>query len=132
MFDVNYYCRTHCLNKMLPKHLGGDRLAGSISRMAERELLATLRDRYQAFSKEDKSRILDDFTAVAGHHHKHGIRLPAQSEDGRGKVRAAEVRRMLQRGDPCLRSFRPPGLAPCRGRNFHPTPSCPPVGWSSG
>ena len=63
--------------------------------MAERELLATIRDRYQAFSREDKSRILDDFTAVAGHHRKHGIRLPAQSKDGRRKVRAAEGRRML-------------------------------------
>ena len=47
-----------------------------------------MQDRYQAFSREDKSRILDEFTAVAGHHRKHGIRLLAQSEGGLGKVRA--------------------------------------------
>lgn len=47
--------------------------------MAKRELLATIQDRYRASSKRDKSRILDEFIAVTGHHPKHGIRLPAGS-----------------------------------------------------
>ena len=47
--------------------------------MAKRELLATIRDRYRASSKREKSRILDEFIAVTGHHRKHGIRLLGQS-----------------------------------------------------
>ena len=43
------------------------------------ELLATIRDRYRASSKREKSRILDEFIAVTGHHRKHGIRLLGQS-----------------------------------------------------
>ena len=45
--------------------------------MAERELLATIRDRYQESSKKEKGRILDEFIAVTGHHRKYGIRLLA-------------------------------------------------------
>ena len=39
------------------------------------------RDRYRASSKREKSRILDEFIAVTGHHRKHGIRLLGQSDD---------------------------------------------------
>ena len=35
--------------------------------MAKQELLATIRDRYRASSKREKSRILDEFIAVTGH-----------------------------------------------------------------
>ena len=49
--------------------------------MAKRELLATKRDRYWVSSRKDKSRILDEFIAVAGHHRKRGIRLLVQSDD---------------------------------------------------
>ena len=49
--------------------------------MAKQELLATIRDRYRASSKREKSRILDEFIAVTGHHLKHGIRLLGQSGD---------------------------------------------------
>ena len=47
--------------------------------MAKQELLATIRDRYRASCKREKSRILDEFIAVTGHHRKHGIRLLGQS-----------------------------------------------------
>ena len=47
--------------------------------MAKQELLATIRDRYRASPKREKSRILDEFIAVTGHHRKHGIRLLGQS-----------------------------------------------------
>ena len=40
--------------------------------MAKQELLATIRDRYRASSKREKSRILGEFIAVTGHHRKHG------------------------------------------------------------
>ena len=51
--------------------------------MAKRELLVTLRARYRNSSKKDKSRILDEFIAITGHHRKHGIRLLGQlDEDG--------------------------------------------------
>ena len=49
--------------------------------MAKQELLATIRDRYRDSSKREKSRILDEFIAVTGHHRKHGIRLLGQSSD---------------------------------------------------
>ena len=49
--------------------------------MAKQELLATIRDRYRASSKREKSWILDEFIAVTGHHRKHGIRLLGQSGD---------------------------------------------------
>ena len=54
-------------------------MGGGISKMAKQELLATIRDRYRASCKREKSRILDEFIAVTGHHRKHGIRLLGQS-----------------------------------------------------
>ena len=56
-------------------------MGAGISKMAKQELLATIRGRYRASSKREKSRILDEFIAVAGHHRKHGIRLLGQSGD---------------------------------------------------
>ena len=50
--------------------------------MAKRELLASVQDRYRESSRKDKSKILDEFIAVTGHHRKHGIRLLAQSAEG--------------------------------------------------
>ena len=62
-------------------------MGGGISRMAKRELLVTLRDRYRSSSKKDKSRILDEFIAVTGQHRKHGIRLLGQlDEDDEGSA----------------------------------------------
>ena len=62
--------------------------------MAKRTLLATIRDRCQAFSKEERSRILDEFTGVAGHHRKFGIWLLLNP-------RAASERSVLQRDGAC-------------------------------
>ena len=36
-------------------------MGGGISKMAKQELLATIRDRYRASSKREKSLILDEF-----------------------------------------------------------------------
>ena len=68
-------------------------MGGGISRMAKRELLATLRDRYRISPKKDKSRILDEFIAITGYHRKHGIRLLGQLEDDEDTPRTAKGRR---------------------------------------
>ena len=62
--------------------------------MAKQELLATIRDRYRASSRKDKSRILDEFIAVTGHHRKHGIRLlgrPVGGEDQRLDIKGLRI-----------------------------------------
>ena len=63
-------------------------MAGGISRMAKRELLATISDRYRTSSRREKTRILDEFIAVTGHHRKHGIRPLGQpgNEGGHNSV----------------------------------------------
>ena len=69
-------------------------MRGGISKMAKQELLATIRDRYRESSKKDKSRILDEFIAVTGHHRKHGIRLLRQSGDAGEKQSMVKCRRI--------------------------------------
>jgi hypothetical protein len=46
-----------------------------ISKHAKQELLEALHDQYSNASKSDKTRILDEFVALAGCHRKHAIRL---------------------------------------------------------
>src|SRR5262245_9357468 len=46
-----------------------------ISKHAKQELLEALHDRYANATKLDKTRILDEFVALAGCHRKHAIRL---------------------------------------------------------
>ena len=62
--------------------------------MAKQELLATIRDRYRASSKKDKSRILDEFIAVTGHHRQHGIRLLGKLDDDEGATHSLRGRRI--------------------------------------
>ena len=69
-------------------------MSGGISKVAKRELLATLRDRYRSSSKKDKSRILDEFIAVTGHHRKHGIRLLGKLDDHEDTTRLVKSRRI--------------------------------------
>ena len=84
----------HCLNEIVTQNRGGDRVGGGISKMVKQELLATIRDRYRSSSKKDKSRILDEFTAVTGYHRKHGIRLPGKPDDDEGATRSVCGRRI--------------------------------------
>ena len=60
-------------------------MGGGVSKMAKQELVATIRDRYRQSSRKDKGRILDEFTAITGHHRKHGIRLLSGTGDNQGK-----------------------------------------------
>ncbi len=46
-----------------------------ISPQTKRELLQALRSRYQTATKLEKSRILDEYVALAECHRKHAIRL---------------------------------------------------------
>ena len=62
--------------------------------MARQELLATLRDRYRSSFKKDKSRILDEFVAVTGHHREHGIRLLGHLDDDEGAPRPTRGQRI--------------------------------------
>ena len=69
-------------------------MAGGMSRMAKRELLASIQEHHQGSSKRDKGRILDEFIAVTGHHRKHGIRLLVQSGDAGDHVPGVKGRRI--------------------------------------
>lgn len=42
---------------------------------ARRELVEALRDRYQVSSREEKTRILEEFRSVSGYHRKSAIRI---------------------------------------------------------
>ena len=42
---------------------------------AKAELVGVIRERYLCASRKDKSRILDEFVAVTGHHRTHAGRL---------------------------------------------------------
>ena len=50
---------------------------------SKREYLAKIKDRYRHASLNGKTRILDEFCKVCGHHRKHAIRL--LNQDGRKK-----------------------------------------------
>ena len=56
------------LNPNAFENLGGSHMGGGISNMAKEELVVTIRDRCQYLSKNDKGRILDEFTATTGDH----------------------------------------------------------------
>ena len=62
--------------------------------MAKQELLAALRERYRSSSKKDKSRILDEFIAITGHHRKHGVRLLGQLDEDDDFPRQARGQRI--------------------------------------
>jgi hypothetical protein len=68
-------------------------MAAVISRRARSELLQVLRQRYRESTKQEKSRILDEFVAVAKCHRKHAVRLLGRPSDETA-VRAAGGRRV--------------------------------------
>jgi hypothetical protein len=51
-----------------------------ISKESRQELTEAIRQRYARASKQDKSRILDEFVAMTGYHRKHAIRVLAPSD----------------------------------------------------
>ena len=69
-------------------------MAEGMSRMAKQKLLTNIRDRYRVSSRKGKTRILDEFIAVTGHHRKHGILLLAQPGDRSEKADVVKGRRI--------------------------------------
>ncbi len=66
-----------------------------IGTTAKMEILRALRGRYSTAEKKEKTKILDEFTAVSGFHRKHAIRLLVRqsqmSEDSPNSVRSARI-----------------------------------------
>src|SRR5436305_1558360 len=50
-------------------------MSTKISKPTKRELLEAFHERYRTSSKNEKTRILDEFVALAGCHRKHAVRL---------------------------------------------------------
>lgn len=69
---------------------------------SKREYLARIKDRYRHASRKGKTRILDEFCAVCGHHRKHAIRLlngdgrRRKKKTGRSSVCGPEEIRVLK------------------------------------
>ena len=59
-------------------------MVGEISTATRTEVLGAIRSRYREASKRDKSRMLDEFVAMAGCHRKHAVRLLGQHERSTG------------------------------------------------
>ena len=55
-------------------------MGGGISKM-----VPTIRYRYQEASRKDKGRVLDEFTAITGHHREREIRLLSGTAGNKGK-----------------------------------------------
>ena len=55
-------------------------MVGEISAATRTEVLGAIRSRYREASKRDKSRMLDEFVAMAGCHRKHAVRLLGHHE----------------------------------------------------
>ena len=58
-----------------------------VSKQVRRELIEALRQRYRESTKREKTKILDEFVAVAGCHRKHAVRLLNTQRDGVGELR---------------------------------------------
>jgi hypothetical protein len=67
-------------------------MQNTISKPAKAELLEALRQRYQHVSKLEKTRVLDEFVAVAGCHRKHAIRLLCSEQRIRPDVPTSDRR----------------------------------------
>jgi hypothetical protein len=66
-----------------------------ISREARAELVSAVVERYQASSKVDKTRILDEFVRLTGYHRKHAVRVllgraPAEKPRARARPRLCD------------------------------------------
>jgi hypothetical protein len=77
-------------------------MAGRVSMATKAELVAAIGRRYRAGSRAERTKILDEFVAVTGHHRKHAIRLLRPNSKACGAVRrhvyrhyGAEVREAL-------------------------------------
>lgn len=54
-------------------------MSNKISKEGKKELVGVLKDRYRSSTKEEKSRILDEFIVVSGYHRKYATRLLSET-----------------------------------------------------
>jgi hypothetical protein len=69
----------------------GDNRRRQLSLASRRELIEAIAGRYRATDRDEKQKILDEFTQVTGFHRKHAIRVLAQ------KAKAAAATRIRSR-----------------------------------
>ncbi len=83
---------------MLPNEEGHQAMVSQ----SKREYLARIKDRYRHADRKGKSRILDEFCAVCGHHRKHAIRILnadqrlRKKKPGRSRRYGASLIRILE------------------------------------
>ena len=58
------------------------------------QLVCAIRERYRGADRREKSKILDEFVAVAECHRKHAIRLLAGPAEGSGGAKQASGKRI--------------------------------------
>ncbi len=61
-------------------------MVADISAVTRAEVLGAIRSRYREASRKDKSRMLDEFVAIAGCHRKHAVRLLGRCNEIREKT----------------------------------------------
>lgn len=72
--------------------MAGDRTGRQLSLATRRELIEAIAERYRTASRNDKQKILDEFTEVTGFHRKHAIRaLRRHSRDAAKKLARSRV-----------------------------------------
>lgn len=65
-----------------------------ITAQTRRELVSALRERYETGTRQEKARILDEFSILSGYHRKHAIRIlnaPAEVTSVARRVRAPRL-----------------------------------------
>ena len=66
----------------------------TITTLARRELIDALRDRYTTSSRQEKSRILEEFVVISGYHRKSAIRILNGSAEREGLAPKSKRRRL--------------------------------------
>jgi hypothetical protein len=73
VFGDNYFSPSHCLNETdterywLLQLKDSQIVSAAVEMLAKAQLVDSIRSRYNAARKRDKSRILDEFVAITGH-----------------------------------------------------------------
>ncbi|HBJ35252.1 MAG TPA: hypothetical protein DDZ51_10960, partial [Planctomycetaceae bacterium] len=82
----NYISLTHCLNETdterywLPQLKDTQIVSAVVKMLAKTQLIDSIRSRYYAARKRDKSRILDEFVAITEHQRKYALRMLAERQ----------------------------------------------------
>ncbi len=69
-------------------------MAKEISKNTRNEIVKVLKQRHCKASKKKKTRILDEFTALAGYHRKHAVRLLGNQHQVKESMKLITSRRI--------------------------------------